>query len=93
LNESGRPLSNHRLLPSGYHQAMSSSEHHHAPHGVDTARILAFSDGVFAIAITLLILELKVPHVETGLLRALLDEWPSYLSFVMSFVVIGVIWA
>jgi uncharacterized membrane protein len=72
---------------------MSTSEHRHTPHGVDTARILAFSDGVFAIAITLLILELKVPHVESGLLRALADEWPSYLSFVMSFVVIGVIWA
>src|SRR5690242_6700675 len=80
-------------VTSGYHGRMASSEHRHTPHGVDTARILAFSDGVFAIAITLLILELKVPQVETGLLDALRAEWPSYLSYIMSFIVIGVIWA
>ena len=72
---------------------MSSVEHRHAVAGSDTSRILAFSDGVFAIAITLLVLELKVPHVETDLLGALRAEWPSYLSYSMSFIVIGVIWA
>lgn len=59
----------------------------------DCARLVAFSDGVFAIAITLLILEIRVPEVEHGLLDALGDLWPSYLSYVLSFVVIGIIWA
>ena len=60
----------------------------------DTQRLEAFSDGVFAIAITLLVLEIKVPH-ESGaheLTKALLAEWPSYFGFVLSFVVIGIIW-
>lgn len=52
----------------------------------DTGRIEAFSDGVFAIAITLLALELKIPHsVEggaEGLVRSPVNQWPSYLSFV-----------
>jgi uncharacterized membrane protein len=62
----------------------------------NTGRIEAFSDGVFAIAITLLILELKVPPVErfgdAGLAMALVRLWPSYLAFFMSFAVILVMW-
>jgi uncharacterized membrane protein len=58
-----------------------------------TERVLAFSDGVFAIAITLLILEVRVAEVEHGLWDAILDEWPSFLSYAMSFLIIGVIWA
>ncbi|MET8471480.1 TMEM175 family protein [Streptomyces sp. NPDC006422] len=60
----------------------------------DSGRLEAFSDGVFAIAITLLILEVKVPHVEHGesLWRALGDQWPSYAGYVVSFLVIGIIW-
>ena len=65
--------------------------------GNDTGRIEAFSDGVFAIAITLLVLEIQVPHVEgagvTTLLGALLGQWPSYLGYAISFLQIGVIWA
>ncbi|MEA2410273.1 MAG: potassium channel family protein [Thermoleophilaceae bacterium] len=57
------------------------------------ARVEAFSDGVMAIAITLLILEIKVPTgAGQDLPRQLLDQWPSYVSYVVSFVVIGVIW-
>lgn len=56
-----------------------------------TARIEAFSDGIFAIAITLLILEIHVPH-EEPLGAALLRLWPSYLAFLASFVTIGVMW-
>ena len=58
-----------------------------------TGRIEAFSDGVFAIAITLLILEIKVPHVAGKALgAALLEEWPSYIAFLASFFTIGVMW-
>ena len=59
-----------------------------------TSRLEAFSDGVFAIAITLLILEVKVPHAGTGesLRTALLRLWPSYLGYVISFVTLGIMW-
>jgi uncharacterized membrane protein len=60
----------------------------------DTGRIEAFSDGVFAIAITLLVIEIGVPHVEgTTLFGALVEQWPSYLGYMISFLQIGVIWA
>jgi uncharacterized membrane protein len=62
----------------------------------DTGRIEAFSDGVFAIAITLLVIEIGVPHVEgegTTLFGELVEQWPSYLAYVISFLQIGVIWA
>ncbi|MGR7001236.1 TMEM175 family protein [Yinghuangia aomiensis] len=60
----------------------------------ETGRVEAFSDGVFAIAITLLILEIKVPEVEPGqsLWGALGHLWPSYAAYVVSFLVIGIIW-
>ncbi|HEY8131766.1 MAG TPA: TMEM175 family protein, partial [Thermoanaerobaculia bacterium] len=53
----------------------------------ETGRIEAFSDGVFAIAITLLILEIKVPHefAAGGLGTALMHEWPSFLAFLASY--------
>jgi uncharacterized membrane protein len=60
----------------------------------ETTRIEAFSDGVFAIAITLLIIEVHVPareHAET-LGHELLRIWPSYLGYVTSFLTIGVMW-
>lgn len=59
----------------------------------ETARIEAFSDGVFAIAVTLLILEVKVPAADSGQLgRHLLQQWPSYVAFVLSFAFIGIMW-
>ena len=61
----------------------------------ETGRIEAFSDGVFAVAITLLALDLKVPHDMAdgrSLGRALLAQWPSYLAFVTSFATIGIMW-
>src|SRR3989442_13004786 len=61
--------------------------------GSDTARLETFADGVMAIAITLLILEVHVPHVEGGsLAAALAKQWPSYAGFVVSFLTIGIIW-
>ena len=61
-------------------------------------RLEAFSDGVFAIAITLLVLEIRVPTTADAvspdqLIRALGALWPSYLGYVVSFVTIGIIWA
>ena len=63
----------------------------------ENARIEAFSDGVFAIAITLLILEIKVPPHETihsvaDLWNGLLALWPSYFAFFLSFGIILVSW-
>lgn len=59
----------------------------------ETSRIEAFSDGVFAIAITLLILEIKIPTQAQGSLAfSLLHQWPSYLGFLMSFMFIGIMW-
>lgn len=57
-----------------------------------TTRLEAFSDGVFAIAITLLILEIKVPHADHGLWAGLAALWPSYTAFAMSFIVILIMW-
>ena len=63
----------------------------------ETTRIEAFSDGVFAIAITLLVLEIRIPSAElghaSGLGRALFHLWPSYIGYVISFVTIGIMWA
>ena len=63
------------------------------PRTLRTVRLEAFSDGVFAIAITLLVLEIAVPPgSEHHLLRAVLDEWPSYLAYVVSFATVGMLW-
>ncbi|AYF77992.1 DUF1211 domain-containing protein [Nocardia yunnanensis] len=58
-----------------------------------TTRVEAFSDGVMAIAITLLVLEIRVPETPDGeLWRELAGLWPSYLAYAGSFLTIGVIW-
>jgi uncharacterized membrane protein len=58
-----------------------------------TGRTEAFSDGVFAIAITLLVLELSVPEqARSDLWRGIAEQWPSYLGYVTSFLTIGAIW-
>jgi len=63
----------------------------------ETARIEAFSDGVFAIAVTLLVLELHIPEFDEGkepaaLLSALYKQWPGYLAFIISFFSIFIMW-
>lgn len=62
-----------------------------------TNRIEAFSDGVFSIVITLLILDIRVPLATTlhgrTLGQALLAQWPSYAAYVISFLLVGGVWA
>jgi uncharacterized membrane protein len=60
----------------------------------ETGRVEAFSDGVFAIAIILLVLDLKVPNASAAarLSGQLAKQWPAYLAFVISFSFIGVMW-
>lgn len=59
-----------------------------------TGRLEALSDGIFAIAATLLVLELRLPHagVEGNLWDGLVALWPAYLAFALSFFVILVTW-
>ncbi len=64
----------------------------------ETFRIEAFADAVFAIAITLLVIEIRLPPREEvlrigGVGSALLQLWPSYVGYVISFIVIGIMWA
>jgi uncharacterized membrane protein len=61
----------------------------------ETTRTEAFSDGVIAIAVTLLVLDLHVPARETlkgPLAHALAHDWPAYAAYVTSFLIIGIIW-
>jgi uncharacterized membrane protein len=63
----------------------------------ETGRCEAFSDGVFAVAITLLVLDLKIPPVEQNqrpgaLLHSLAVQWPSYVAFVTSFLSVLIMW-
>jgi uncharacterized membrane protein len=59
----------------------------------DTGRLEAFSDAVFAITITLLVLEIRRPADDTNLLHGLLALWPSYLAYAVTFLFIGQVWA
>lgn len=69
------------------------AEQQNRPAQLRTTRMEAFSDGVFAVAITLLVLEIAVPAgSEEDLLQAVLDQWPSYLAYVVSFATVGAIW-
>jgi len=57
---------------------------------IGKARLEAFSDGVIAIIITIMVLELKPPHLET--LADLKPLWPIFLSYVLSFLYLGIYW-
>jgi uncharacterized membrane protein len=63
------------------------------PEPCDTSRLEMFSDGAFAIIITLLVLEIHRPHAPQGALaKDLLDEWPSYLAYALAFIYVGIVW-
>jgi uncharacterized membrane protein len=57
---------------------------------VSPGRLETFADGVFAIAATLLILEIRLPEGDIG--QGLLEIWPSYVAYAISFVTIGIMW-
>ena len=71
----------------GRHRAATTEVHR------DTARLEAFSDGVFAITITLLVLEIRPPTGDASLLHGLAALWPSYLAYALTFLFIGQVWA
>jgi uncharacterized membrane protein len=67
------------------------------PYRITVERLLSFADAVIAIAITLLVLEVRVPGASDiraagSLLAALLRNWPAYLGYLATFLTIGVIW-
>jgi uncharacterized membrane protein len=61
---------------------------------VTKSRLEAFSDGVFAIVITLLVIEIRPPELSRGetLAHGLWQQWPNYLGYLLSFVILGVMW-
>lgn len=69
---------------------------HEAETGLSFERVVFFSDAVFAIVITLLVLELKVPHLtahtESALRQALFELLPRVAGFVVSFLIVGLMW-
>jgi uncharacterized membrane protein len=58
----------------------------------ETGRLETFADGVFAIAITLLVLAIRLPAPDEDLRDALLKQWPEFVGFVVSFMTIGIMW-
>jgi uncharacterized membrane protein len=59
----------------------------------DPSRVVAFSDAVMAIAVTLLVLEIRPPRDTEQLFHGLATLWPSYLAYVVTFMLIGQVWA
>jgi uncharacterized membrane protein len=57
---------------------------------VPTSRLEAFADGVFAIAATLLVIEIQLPGEDVG--EGLVDLWPAYFAYALSFLSIGIMW-
>jgi uncharacterized membrane protein len=59
----------------------------------ETVRLVAFSDAVFAITVTLLVLDIRPPSNDQNLLHGLVALWPSYLAYALTFLFIGQVWA
>jgi uncharacterized membrane protein len=58
----------------------------------DFGRVVAFTDGVFAVAVTLLVFAIDVPVGDHDITRRVLDEWPDILAYFLSFAVVGRLW-
>ena len=73
--------------------SVRSAKRDDEPELCDRSRLEIFSDGAFAIIITLLVLEIHRPNAAQGALgKDLLDEWPSYLAYALAFIYVGIIW-
>ena len=77
---------------------MTTSKDFDSSEGLNKHRLEALSDGIFAFAMTLLVLDLKFPKIPHDLMtpsllkQTLFDLWPKFLSYVTSFAVLGVFW-
>ena len=72
---------------------MTTDRPDRAPRLAESTRVEAFSDGVFAIALTLLVLDLRSPATgHGGFARALLSQWPAYVAYLAAFLNISAIW-
>ena len=91
VSEYGAAGTSRRAEGEGTH--LQAANHVRLDNYWGTGRTEAFSDGVFAIAITLLILEISVPETAfDNLWRGIAEQWPSYLAYATSFITIGGIW-
>src|ERR1700722_3093862 len=82
---------------NAFRETSQSTREEHRQDEKETGRLEAFSDGVFAVAITLLVLDLKIPPVAQNqrlgsLLRSLAAQWPSYAAFLTSFLSVLIMW-
>ncbi len=64
---------------------------------LNPGRVEALSDGVFSVAVTLLVLNIQIPHfgadkTASDLVAAMLEQWPSYLAFALTFISLGSVW-
>jgi|SRR5579872_3100183 len=82
------------IQPSHHDTTMSTGEGAPASQGLSKARIEALTDGIFAVAMTLLVLDIKVPVVQVAaeLPHRLLTLWPQCLSYLISFIMLGIYW-
>jgi uncharacterized membrane protein len=76
---------------------MPSNKPEYAPDEKETGRVEAFSDGIFGIAMTLLVLDIKAPRASdlagrSTLGDALLRQWPAYMAYVVSFLTVLIMW-
>lgn len=78
--------------PGRSNNAVTTSPHGPTERLAESTRVEAFSDGVFAIALTLLVLDLHAPSTRGEFLPALLEQWPGYLAYLAAFLNISAIW-
>jgi len=74
-------------------RAQNSDEGEAQDDVASSARLETFADGVFAIAITLLVLEIHIPSASEPVWATLQHQWPSFLAYITSFLTIGTMWA
>src|SRR4051794_18890164 len=74
------------IRPGGYPAPIETLEE------TDFGRIIAFTDGVFAVAVTLLVFTMEVPTGDHDVTRRVLEQWPDLLAYFLSFAVVARLW-